>query len=242
MLPLVAVAGRLTPKAEGLRTEAVALGRRYLHALRRAGAEGVVLLPDADAVDRVPELVARFDGLLLAGGGDLDPATYGARTAHDEVYGVSRHHDAFELALLRAAVEQGLPVLAICRGFQLLNVAQGGTLDQHITDGETTVRHRGHLHAVDVSQGCRLAAAVGAGSVEGWSMHHQAVDRLGRDLVVTARAADGVIEGMELPEGWVVGVQWHPEDTAADDPVQQRLFNAFVEECAARSTAGSAAR
>jgi putative glutamine amidotransferase len=241
VLPLVAVAGRLTPKAEGLRTEAVALGQGYLRALRRAGAEGVVLLPDADAVDRVPELIARFDGLLLAGGGDLDPATYGAM-AQDEVYGVSHHQDAFELALLHAALEQGLPVLAICRGFQLLNVAQGGTLDQHITDRETTVHHRGHLHAVEVSHGCRLAAAVGAGSVDGSSMHHQAVDRLGRDLVVTARADDGVIEGVELLEGWVVGVQWHPEDTAADDPVQQRLFDAFAAVCAARSTAGSAAR
>ncbi len=241
MLPLVAVSGRLAPKAEGLRTEVVALGQRYLRALRRAGAEGLVLLPDAGAVDRVPELLARFDGLLLAGGGDLDPATYGA-TAQDEVYGVSHDHDAFELALLRAAVEQGLPVLAICRGFQLLNVVQGGTLHQHITDGETTVHHRGHLHAVEVEPGCRLAAAIGAGSVAGWSMHHQAVDRLGRDLVVTARADDGVIEGAELPDGWVVGVQWHPEDTAADDPVQQRLFDAFAAACAARSTAGSAAR
>ena len=241
MLPLVAVAGRLTPKAEGLRTEAVALGQGYLRALRRAGAEGVLLLPDADAVDRLPELVARFDGLLLAGGGDLDPATYGAM-AQAEVYGVSHHQDAFELALLRAALEEGLPVLAICRGLQLLNVAQGGTLDQHITDGETTVHHRGHLHAVEVSHGCRLAAALGSGSVEGWSMHHQAVERLGRDLVVTARADDGVIEGVELPEGWVVGVQWHPEDTAADDPVQQRLFDAFAAACAARSTAGSATR
>jgi putative glutamine amidotransferase len=241
VLPLVAVAGRLTPKAEGLRTEAVALGRPYLHALRRAGAEGVVLLPDAAAVDRVPEVLARFDGLLLAGGGDLDPATYGA-TPQDEVYGVSHDHDAFELALLRAAVEQGRPVLAICRGLQLLNVAQGGTLFQHITDGETTVHHRGHLHALEVSQGCRLAAAVGAGSLDGWSMHHQAVARLGLDLVVTARAADGVIEGVELPDGWVVGVQWHPEDTAAEDPLQQRLFDAFAAACSARSTAGSAAR
>jgi putative glutamine amidotransferase len=240
VLPLVAIAGRLTPKAEGLRTEAVALGRPYLHALRRAGAEGLVLLPDAAAVDRVPELLARFDGLLLAGGGDLDPATYGA-TAQNEVYGVSHDHDAFELALLRAAVEGGLPVLAVCRGLQLLNVAQGGTLHQHITDGETTVHHRGHLHPVEVSHGCRLGAAVGVGSLDGWSMHHQAVDRLGPDLVVTARTADGVIEGVELPDGWVVGVQWHPEDTAAD-PVQQRLFDAFAAACAARSTAGSAAR
>ena len=145
MLPLVAVAGRLTPKAEGLRTEAVALGQRYLHALRRAGAEGVVLLPDADAVDRVPSSRRAASTGPCSRAVATSNRRPTARRPEDEVYGVSHHHDAFEQALLRAALEEGLPVLAICPGLQLLNVAQGGTLDQHITDGEYDRAPPGHL-------------------------------------------------------------------------------------------------
>ena len=232
MTPLVAVPGRLSDKAQGVRTEAMAVGRKYLEALRRAGAEGAVLLPDAESADRLAEVLARFDGLLLLGGGDVDPAAYGADERSPELRGVRPEHDAFELAALRAALALDLPVLAICRGHQVLNVALGGTLHQHITDGETTVAHGGHLHAVTLDDGSLAAVAMGTTCPTGSSQHHQAVDRLGAGLVVTGRAHDGVIEAVELPGRWVVGVQWHPEDTAAEDRAQQGLFDAFAAACA----------
>ena len=232
MTPLVAVPGRLSDKAQGVRTEALAAGRKYLEALRRAGAEGAVLLPDADSVSRLPDVLARFDGLLLLGGGDVDPAAYGAADRSPELRGVRPDHDTFELAALHAALELDLPVLAICRGQQVLNVALGGTLHQHITGDETTVAHGGHLHAVTLDAGSLAAAAMGTTRPLGSSQHHQAIDRLGDGLVVTGRADDDVIEAVELRGRWVVGVQWHPEDTAAEDPAQQRLFDAFAAACA----------
>ena len=116
-------------------------------------------------------------------------------------------------------------MLAICRGHQVLNVALGGTLVQHIED------HRFVHHAVELAPDSLLAAVVGHGAPIGHSVHHQAIDRLGAGLVVTGRADDGTIEAIELPGRWVVGIQWHPEDTAADDPDQQRLFDAFVAAC-----------
>jgi putative glutamine amidotransferase len=118
-------------------------------------------------------------------------------------------------------------VLAICRGHQVLNVALGGTLVQHI-DG-----HRFVHHTTTLVPGCRAAVAIGHERPVGHHVHHQAIDRLGTDLVVTGRADDGTIEAVERPEGWVVGVQWHPEDTAAHDGDQQRLFDAFVAACRA---------
>ncbi len=168
---------------------------------------------------------ARFDGLLMLGGGDVAPARYGATEVHPDVRGVDARQDAFELAALRAALELDLPVLAICRGLQLLNVAFGGSLHQHIEG------HKLILHDVTVEPGSRLAA-LGTMRPAGHSVHHQSIDRVGAGLVVTARADDGTVEGIELPEHWVVGVQWHPEDTAADDPAQQALLDAFVGECA----------
>jgi putative glutamine amidotransferase len=226
VLPLVAVPGRRSERADGLRTEVVAAGRRYLAALRRGGAEGMVVLPGDGGVERLPDLLQRVDGLLLLGGGDVDPVRYGATERHDTVYGVDEAHDAFELAAVRVAIEMGLPVLAICRGFQVLNVALGGTLHQHLT--ETTVAHRLAHHPVQLVPGCRAAVAMGTTRPLGHSVHHQAVDRLGTGLVVTGHAGDGVVEAAELATGWVVGVQWHPEDTAPDDPANQGLFDAFA--------------
>lgn len=235
MTPLIAVPGRRSEKAQGVRTPAVAAGRTYLDALRRAGGEGAVLLPGASASAGLADLLPRFDGLLLLGGGDVDPATFGALTCHEAVYGVEPDHDAFELAAVRAALALDLPVLAVCRGLQVLNVALGGTLHQHITDGETTVAHHRALHPASLTAGSLVAEAMRTLKPVGWSQHHQAIDRLGRGLVVTGRAADGTIEAVELPERrWVVAVQWHPEDTAAEDPAQQRLFDAFVAACADR--------
>lgn len=239
MIPLVAVPGRRlgegrpadgSPPRPG-RTPQVAAGRRYLDALRTAGVRGAVLAPEPlDEPAAAVELLEPFAGVLLMGGGDVDPALYGATPA-PETAGVRPEIDAFELAIVRAALATGRPVLAVCRGLQLLNVALGGSLHQHVEGHRPQPGEPddvGVLRRVHVTPESRLGAAVQTGELTGACSHHQAVDRLGEGLRVVARADDGTVEGVELDQGWVVGVQWHPEDTAATDPVQRRLFDAFA--------------
>ena len=201
------------------------------------------MLPVAVGADEATRRLERVDGLLLIGGGDLDPASYGAEP-QAEVYGVFPESDAFELALARAAVVAGVPTLAVCRGIQVLNVALGGTLDQHITTRPGVVDHGvpgvgSASHPVRVLAGSRLAAAMGvdADPVACSSHHHQAVAKLGDGLVAVGWSSDGLVEAVEHVDGWVVGVQWHPEDTAADDPAQQGLFDALVGQAAAAAGA-----
>lgn len=240
--PLIAVPAYLMPagRIKGWTTSAVATPETYHAALRRAGARGAVVVPDELAEGEADELLDRFDGLLLIGGGDLDPETYG-QPREPEVYGVIARRDGFELPLARAAIGRRMPTLAICRGIQVLNVALGGTLEQHIASelvrhGEPGVAGGSSTHSVRVEDGSRLATAIGATVADVSSQHHQAVAKLGDDLTAVAWADDGVIEGIELAadDRWVVGVQWHPEDTAGTDGVQQRLFDAFVTEVARR--------
>lgn len=229
--------------------DAVVVPVRYVRALRRAGGVEGIVLPTRDDAVEINRLLDHFDGLLLLGGGDLRPTTYG-QEPHTKVYGVDDDRDDYELALTRAAIERGMPILAICRGHQVLNVALGGTLDQHITDRPDSVGHGRpgvedgeQIHTVDIVAGTRLAGAMGTHRATVSSHHHQAVDDLGQGLRVVARAPDGVIEGIELTSDtddssttpWVVGVQWHPEDTAADDAAQQALFDTFVEQAAQRA-------
>jgi len=221
-------------RVEGWVTPAVAAPDTYLYALRRAGAQEAVLMPDELDEREANELLDRFDGLLLIGGGDLDPETYGQARA-DETYGVIGRRDGFELPLVRAAVGRGLPTLAICRGHEVLNVALGGTLEQHIPTGDVShglpgVEGGATMHAVRLQEGSRLAQAMGTSRARVSSHHHQAVEKVGDGLESVAWADDGVVEGIELARGdaWIVGAQWHPEDTATGDPAQQRLFDAFV--------------
>jgi putative glutamine amidotransferase len=241
--PLIAVPAYLvrSGRVEGWATSAVATPETYLNALHRAGARGAVVMPDELGEDEADQLLDSFEGLLLIGGGDLDPDTYGQHR-EQEVYGVIARRDGFELPLVRAAIARAMPTLAICRGHQVLNVALGGTLEQHLLPGD--VRHGlpgaaggSIVHSVRVQEGSRLATALGATVADISSQHHQAVDKLGADLEAVAWADDGVVEGIELtlPDQWVIGVQWHPEDTAGADAVQQRLFDAFVTEVARRS-------
>jgi putative glutamine amidotransferase len=224
-------------KIKGWNADNVGVPVPYVEALRRAGGlEAVVMTEPLDA-DELEGSLDRFDGLLLLGGGDLDPATYGAVPAV-KVYGVHEPRDLSELALTRAAVERGMPVLAICRGHQVLNVALGGTLDQHIPDRDGVEEHGtpgkpevARVHDLDIEAGTRLAAAMRTPRAACSCHHHQAVERPGAGLRVTAHADDGVVEATELEDRdgpWVVSVQWHPEDTAADDPAQQGLFDALV--------------
>ena len=210
-----------------------ALPDRYVAALRRAGARPVLLPPLG--YGPAAEALAPFAGLLLAGGGDLEPSRYGAGP-HPQVYGTDPDRDEAELDLALTAMETGLPVLAICRGLQVVNVALGGTLHQHLPEVEGLHLH-GHpvtgqsvVHDVKLGSASRLAEACGCQTLRCTSHHHQAIDRLGRGLVATAWSEDGLVEGIELDSNgaWVVGVQWHPETTAAEDRSQQALFDGFV--------------
>ncbi len=216
------------------------LPTEYVAAIRRAGAVPWLLPPVEPNLD---EFLGAIDALVLPGGGDVDPALYGGN-AHALLYGVNRGRDEMELALARAAVEREIPTLAICRGMQVLNVALGGTLIEHLPDVVgNQVPHRGRTsgtyapHDVAVEADSRLGRIVGGTRTDTASSHHQAVRALGRDLVVTAKAADGTIEAVEVPRHkFLVGVQWHPEHTADREPAQQRLFDALVQ--ATRGSAG----
>jgi putative glutamine amidotransferase len=187
-------------------------------------------LPAADALDLL-------DGLMLAGGGDIDPATYDGE-GHETVYKVSAERDAFELELAKRAIERPeLPVLGICRGMQVLNLVLGGDLDVHIPDvrGET-VRHRlpprePTYHPVRVVAGSVLERIYERSEFSVCSWHHQGVRRIGSGLRPIAHAADGVIEGVVYDDHpFLLGVQWHPEMQVAHDPLQRRLFEALVEQ------------
>jgi putative glutamine amidotransferase len=218
---------------------ALLLPRSYADAVARAGAVPVLLPP----LPGIEHTLGRLDGLVLAGGGDIDPAEFGA-PAHPRTGGISAGRDRAELALVSAALRRGLPFLGICRGLQVLNVALGGTLHQHLPD---LVGHDGHSpfaggygpHQVSVAAGSQLAGILGPDASFGVpTHHHQAVDRLGRGLVASAWTADGVIEAVEFAgqaaAGFALAVQWHPE--AGED---LRLFHALT--AAARSMTGAAA-
>ncbi|MFD4788951.1 gamma-glutamyl-gamma-aminobutyrate hydrolase family protein [Streptomyces sp. NPDC058459] len=202
--------------------EAALLPAAYPRLVSRAGGLPALLPPDDPA--RAPEVVARLDGLVVTGGPDVDPARYGA--VRDPRCGPpAPARDAWELALIEAALAARVPLLGICRGMQLLNVALGGTLVQHLDGHVETVGVFG-AHPVHPVPGTRYAAI----QPDGTSVpthHHQAVDRLAPGLVPSAHAADGTIEAVELPapEDWVLGVQWHPE-MGTDDRVMRALIAA----------------
>lgn len=235
--PLVAVTGRRLAQGriERWLEPAFASPAPYVEAVARAGGRGVVVAPETLDEVEAAQLLRRFDGLVLTGGIDVDPALYGQEPA-PETYGCDPVTDAFELALLDAALAGAVPTLAICRGLQLLNVARRGTLYQHITGQTGLVSHGvpngggGSLVEVSIEPGSRLATTLNAVSCTGSCHHHQAIDVLGHGLRVVGRAPDGVVEAVEPidVEGWVIAVQWHPEDTATSDPVQQHLFDALV--------------
>jgi putative glutamine amidotransferase len=226
--PLIAVPARFSATTSALRYAAEVNARALIEAVWRAGGEPVSVHPADPATADVAGRLARFDGVLLPGGGDLAPQRYGAAGTHDSVYDVDDLQDAFDLEAARRALDLGLPLLAICRGLQVVNVALGGTLEQDM--GGPGREHRHVVHAVEIGPGTLLEQATGAQKAEASCYHHQRVDRLGTGLEVTARAADGTVEGLELPggQGWFTAVQWHPEDTAHEDPAQQGLFDALV--------------
>ena len=212
----------------------------YIDALRRAGARTAIVSPGEGG--DLEELLAPFDGLLLVGGGDVDPAAYGEEPDNAHNYGVDHERDAFEIALLHAADRTHKPTLCICRGMQAMNVAFGGTLHQHLPDLTSMIEHgipldgTEAMHTVTPASGSRLSALTKSGPLACCSHHHQGVDRIGEGLVATGWSEDGLVEAIERvvenPQDeyatWMLGVQWHPEETAESDPAQQSLFDALA--------------
>jgi putative glutamine amidotransferase len=207
----------------------------YFQGVTAAGGVATLLPPQPVNADIAERVLDGLDGLLITGGKDVDPASYG-QAPHPTTDEPGHQRDAWEFALLNAALKRGLPVLGICRGAQVLNVALGGTLHQHLPD---VIGHGGHRAGnavfntlpVRTVAGTRLAALIGE-SVDARCYHHQAIAELGEGLVASAWDADGVIEALELPGyGFALAVQWHPEESLDD----LRLFSAIVE--AARSYA-----
>ena len=209
-----------------------ALPADYLDAVRRAGGVPVLIAPGEPNWE---DLLATVDGLILSGGGDIDPDRYSGRR-HESNYGIDHERDALELSLARRIIDLEMPALGICRGAQLMNVALGGTLIEHIPDevGEE-VLHRAPpreptRHSVRLKSQSLLSRMLGCDEFEATSWHHQALRALAAGFEAVAHAPDGTIEAIEMPDHpWLIAVQWHPELTAASDPLQQRLFDALVE-------------
>jgi putative glutamine amidotransferase len=210
--------------------------RNYSLAVQREGAIALLLSPDDAVADDPNQLLDMIDGLILAGGSDVDPASYGAEP-HAETRGVNPDRDRFEVALAQGALERQMPVLGLCRGMQMLNVARGGTLEQHIDDLQTHRHTPGQFcdHEVELQPESLAARAAGSERVAVKSHHHQGVDRLGDGLAVTGRDPSGLVEAIELPERpFALGVLWHPEEDE-----QSRIIGTLVEH--ARASAGARA-
>ena len=214
----------------------------YLRAVEQAGGVPVLLAPQLSAAAR-EALWARLDGLVLTGGGDIEPSRFG-EAPHPKTALVSADRDALELELVDRALRDDVPMFAICRGLQVLNVALGGSLHQHVPDAfGDHVQHaqpdKRHVATHDVklqTEGTRLGTIVGASELRVNSFHHQAVSRLGRDLKDVGWAPDHVIEALEHADRrrFVVAVQWHPEDLIGHDASARALFTAVVDAARAR--------
>jgi putative glutamine amidotransferase len=232
--PLIGISMSVT--VGGKRPERAYLNTAYLVAVQRAGGLPLALPPQLDQRAQ-RALFRRVDGVLLTGGGDVDPARFN-EAPHPTTSEISQARDGLEIALVEHALDRRVPLLALCRGIQVLNVALGGTLHQDVgSDPGTPIQHsqtapRHELtHAVKVVPGSRLEGVLGVDQLHVNSFHHQAIKSLGRGLVAVAFAEDGLIEGAELedPSRFVLGVQWHPEELATEHETARRLFEALVE-------------
>lgn len=228
--PLIGICAGIEQARYGAWDEVVAMApRSYPDAVQRAGGIAVLLPPDAQSAGDPGELLDRLDALIVSGGTDLDPATHGSEP-HPETKGANIDRDDFELALCRAALAREMPLLGICRGMQVMNVAAGGTLEQHLPDVLGHDRHREALgewaeHEVRLEAGSLAARAAGAEELSVTSHHHQGLADLG-DGVIASGWADGgeTVEAVEMPDReFALGVLWHPEE----DP-QDRVIPAFV--------------
>ena len=207
--------------------------RTYSLAVQRAGGLALILPPDDVVAESPDELLDMIDGLILAGGSDIDPGSYGAQP-HPETRGTRPERDRFEIALGTRALERDMPVLGICRGLEMLNVIQGGTLNQHL--GLELHRHTPGAftdHRVRLEPGSLAERVVGGELTEVKSAHHQGVEELGEGVVATGLADDGIVEAIELPDrSFAVGVLWHPEEDE-----QSRVVGSLVNEARDRMKA-----
>lgn len=222
----------------GLPTSVV-MNQRYYEAVAAAGG-APVLIPLLDDIDALRATYDACDGILIPGGVDMDPATYG-EAPHEKLGRIDPDRDRVELQLARWCIEDRKPLLGLCRGLQVINVAQGGTLFQDLAaQHEGSIRHdyfpnygfeRDYLsHEVAVTPSSRLRSLVDLDQLPVNSMHHQGVKQLGRGLVACAVASDGLVEGVEAPNGhWMIGVQWHPEVFESTDPHSRDLFRGFIQ-------------
>ena len=221
--PRIALVGRFATHTSATRYAGVVSARALLESLWLAGADPVTLLaaPAPEGMDWRARL-AGFDGVLLAGGADIDPARYGETEVHPEVYDVDALQDEADLTLAAYCFEHGVPTLAVCRGLHVVNVVRGGSLVQHMDD-----HHRHVVHDVVIERG---PAGIEPGPITASCYHHQCIDRLGSGLEVVGWAEDGTVEAVTIESaGWAFGVQWHPEDTAREDPRQLGIFRALIE-------------
>ncbi|MDJ0753506.1 MAG: gamma-glutamyl-gamma-aminobutyrate hydrolase family protein [Ardenticatenaceae bacterium] len=209
-----------------------AIPAQYVDAVRRAGGVPVLLPPGETSWDEIFHMV---DGMIITGGADIHPAAYGGNAAHPSLTRLAPDRDTFELALAQEVMDREThPTLCICRGMQILNVALGGTMSEHIPDILDEDIHRSEdggwtQQPVVVHPGSLLGEIMQADHVVTFSGHHQAIKDVGGGLTVSALAPDGIIEALEAAgHPWLVAVQWHPEVSAADDVTQQRLFDDLV--------------
>jgi putative glutamine amidotransferase len=241
-LPVIGITGRTDQSVRPPNLPLFATTQTYVQAAELGGGAPVLIPPHLEEA-KLRAIFEHLDGLILSGGGDILPAWFGEEDS-GLLWSVDERRDRAELALARWALAEKLPLLAICRGIQVLNVAAGGTLVQDIpTQVPNALTHStvaGHpvttiAHTVEVAAGSRLAALVGAGELGVNSAHHQAVKAVGAGLAVTARAPDGIIEGLESPtHPFCLGVQWHPEAMVDSHPVMRRLFEGLAESARAR--------
>jgi putative glutamine amidotransferase len=234
--PVIGICAAVERAAWGTwEVEATVSPRVYGLAVQRGGGLALLLPPDDDVAESPDELLDMLDGLVISGGSDIDPASYGA-LPHPETHGTRPERDRFELALAHRALERDMPVLGICRGMEMLNVALGGTLEQHIERLDVHRHTPGAFcdHAVRLEPGSLAARAVGAERTGVKSHHHQGVDELGEGLTVTGRSEpDGLPEAIEVPDRrFALGVLWHPEEDE-----QSRVVGALVAAAGERVTA-----
>lgn len=234
--PLIVIPARFSAGATALRYRAEVAAAKLVQAVYDTGAEPLVIHPDVPpglAADQLDDLIRErirwADGILLPGGGDL-AAHWAGQRSHTTQYDVDEAQDAFDLALARIALHDAFPLLAICRGVQVVNVARGGDLVQDLT-GTMGADHRHLVHEIEIIADSPLRTVVPGDRMTVSCYHHQGLGRLGESLRAAAHAADGTVEAVTLDNhpGWYLGVQWHPEDTAATDAQQARVFQAFAD-------------
>ena len=224
--PLIALCARILTFSDEGKRDAYSSSQPYSRAIARAGGVPVLVPPIRVLADNAMTVLQRFDGVLLPGGGDVHPGRYGQQPSAEQLYGIVDEHDELDIAVCRAAIALDLPMLALCRGMQVLNVALGGSLQQDIGSDDHWMRE----HSVRLAAGSKLAAATGTTDLQHChSLHHQGLDRLSDELVATGWAPDGLIEAVELPSAtWIVAAQWHPEDTAPRHAQQQALYDELI--------------